>query len=168
MLAIIIIFISLYLDGFLTLFLPYLPGNLSLFTPMLTIVSLLIIYPLYRKQEKKYFITVFILGIIYDLLYTNLLFFNAIVFLFLGVIIKFIYKNLDVSHIKISLYILGLIIIYELVFSFFILLFNLVPFTVERLLYKIVHSIILNVLYGELLLFIINHLPKRFKRININ
>ena len=61
MLGLIILIISVYLDGLLSLFLPYIPGQLSIFTPMLTIVSLLIIYPLYRKKEKKYFITLFIM-----------------------------------------------------------------------------------------------------------
>lgn len=168
MLGIIILFISIYLDGFLTLFLPYLPGGLSLFTPMFTIVSILLIYPLYRKKEKQYFITLFIVGIIYDLLYTNLLFYNAIIFEILGIITKKIYKELDVEHIKLSLYIIGLIIIYEFLFSLNILIFNLVPITISKIIYKITHSILINIIYGELIYTIIKHLPKRFKRVSIN
>ncbi len=168
MLGIIIIVISLYLDGFLTLFLPYIEENLSLFTPMLTIVSFLLIYPLYRKKEKKYFIVIFITGIIYDLLYTNLLFYDALVFLLIGYLIKLIYKNLDVTHIKLSLYIIFLITIYEVIFFLCILIFNLVPITISQLIYKITHSILLNILYGELLFFIIKRLPKKWRRIDIN
>lgn len=162
MLAIIILVISILLDGILTLYLPYLPGNLSLFTPMLTIVSLILIYPFYRKKEKNYFITIFLVGLIYDLLYTNLLFYDAVVFLLLGLIIKKIYKDFDVTNIKISLYIILIIVIYELLFALFIIIFNLVPMTLSRLIYKITHSILLNIIYGETALFIINKVPKKY------
>ena len=168
MLGIIIISLSIYLDGFLTLYLPYLQGDISLLNPMLTIVSLIIIYPLYRKKEKTYFTIIFIAGIIYDLLYTNLLFYDAIIFLLFGLIIRKIYKDLDVRHFKLSLYIILLIILYELIMAMFILIFNLVPITLPKLLYKITHSILLNIIYGEALYEIIKRLPYKYKRIDIN
>ncbi|MBQ8132258.1 MAG: hypothetical protein IJ193_07185, partial [Bacilli bacterium] len=55
---IIIVVGSIYFDGLLTNLLPYLENDLSLFTPMLTIVSLFLIYPFYRKKEKVYFIII--------------------------------------------------------------------------------------------------------------
>lgn len=168
MLGIIILIISIYLDGFLTLYLPYLPGGLSIFTPMLTIVSIFIIYPLYRKREKQYFITLFIVGIIYDLLYTNLLFYDALVFMFLGLIIRKVYKNFTVEHLKLSIHIILLIVIYELLISFFIIVFNLVPISLTKVIYKIAHSILLNIIYGELLYTIIKKLPNKYKKISIN
>lgn len=168
MLGLIILIISVYLDGLLSLFLPYIPGQLSIFTPMLTIVSLLIIYPLYRKKEKKYFITLFITGIIYDLLYTNLLFYNALVFVLFGFIIKFIYENLDVSSIKLIFYEILIIVAYELLISLFILIFNLVPISINEIVYKITHSLLLNLIYSELLYLVIKIIPKRYKRISIN
>lgn len=168
MLGIILVAISIYLDGFLSLFMPYLPGELSLLNPMLTIVSLILIYPLYRKKEKTYFTIICIAGIIYDLLYTNLLFYDAIIFLLFGLIIKKIYKELDVRHIKLSLHIILLIVLYELIMALFILIFNLVPITLPKLIYKITHSILLNIIYGETLYELIERLPYKFKRIDIN
>ena len=168
MLGLIILIISVYLDGLLSLFLPYIPGQLSIFTPMLTIVSLLIIYPLYRKKEKKYFITLFITGIIYDLLYTNLLFYNGLVFILFGFIIKFIYKNLDVSSIKLIFYEILIIVAYELLISLFILIFNLVPISINEIVYKIKHSLLLKLIYSKFLYLVIKIIPKRYKRISIN
>lgn len=168
MLGLIILIISIYLDGLFSLILPYIPGQLSLFTPMLTLVSLLIIFPLYRKKEKKYFITLFITGIIYDLLYTNLLFYNALVFVLFGFIIKFIYENLDVSSIKLIFYEILIIVAYELLISLFILIFNLVPISINEIVYKITHSLLLNLIYSELLYLVIKIIPKRYKRISIN
>ena len=68
----------------------------------------------------------------------------------------------------IALDILISIIIYECSFALVIVIFNLVPMSIYRLLYKISHSIILNIIYGELLYFIIQLLPKKYKKVRIN
>ncbi len=168
MIGIIILFISTYLDGFLTLFLPYMKNSLTLFTPMFTLVSIFIVFPLYRKKEKQYLITVGLLGFIYDLLYTNLLFYDAIIYFLLGLITIKVYKRFDVCHIKVSLYVIILLIIYEFVFSVFIALFNLVPITIYDIYYKIIHSLLLNVIYAEFLYTVIKKIPNKYKRIKIN
>ena len=168
MVPIIISIISILLDGLLTNYLPYEVGNLSLFTPLLTFVSIFIIYPFYRKNEYNYILHLFILGIIYDLLYTNLLFFNGILFMLIGLITIFIYKNYNVGYIRVVIYTIILIFFYESITGLLFYIFNLVPITLEGILYKIYHSIILNIIYVELLFIIIKLLPKKYKRISIN
>lgn len=166
--AIIILIISFLLDGILTNFLPYGVGNLSLFTPLLTIVSIVVIYSFFYHKENIYYIIAFILGIIYDLFYTNLLFLNGFLFLLIAVFITKIYKLVGFNWIWILIDILVSIIIYECSFAIIIVIFNLVPMTFNRLIFKIIHSIILNILYGELLYLIIKILPKKYKKIMIN
>ena len=94
MIKYLIIIISLILDGILSNFLPVI--NLSYFTPLLTLTSIFIVYPFYTKDEYKYYITSFIVGIIYDLLYTNLLFFNGIIF----VLQRVVFMNMVLIHFK--------------------------------------------------------------------
>jgi len=168
MIPIIILIISFTLDGILTNFLPYLVNDLSLFTPLLTLVSIFIIYPFYRKKQKNYFITIIILGILYDLFYTNLLLFNASLFTIIGFITKYIYKNFKINYIRIIIYIILIITIYESLTAIILLILNLVPITLNNVIYKITHSIILNIIYTEILYLIINKLPKKYKRISIN
>lgn len=168
MIPIIIIAISLFLDGLLTNILPYTVGNLSLFTPLLTLISLFSIYPFYIKQPKQYYITAIIMGIIYDLFYTNLLFFNAILFLTIAIIIKYLYKKYEVNYLTIILYTILIINTYEIIQAIIIIIFNLVPITLMSLIYKIVHSLLINIIYTEIIHFIINHLPKKYQKININ
>lgn len=163
-----IIVVSLLLDGISSYFLPYLPNDLSLLTPMLTIVTIFLIYPFYRKQEKKYFLTIFIIGLIYDSLYTNLLFFNAILFLIIGLVSKYIYKNYEPNYLNLIIQIILIITIYELATALILIIFNLVPMTLIKVLYKISHSLILNILYSEILFLIITKIPKSYKKININ
>ena len=85
--AIIILVCSFLLDGILSNFLPYMIGDLSLFTPMFTIVSLVIVYPFFIKKLRYYFIGCFAIGICYDFMYTNLLFYNAILFTIIGILV---------------------------------------------------------------------------------
>ena len=168
MLPIIIMTISLLLDGLLTNYLPFLVNDLSFFTPLFTLISIFIIYPLYRKKEKKYFISIFILGMLYDLLYTNLLFFNAVLFVFIGFIIRLIIKNFELSYMKIILYIVIVVVSYESLTLFFLGIFNIIPVSINRLIYKITHSLLINIIYGEILFIIIKILPKKYKEISIN
>lgn len=168
MISIIIIVTSLLLDGLLTNYLSYLPNNLTLFTPLLTLTSIFLIYPFYRKNNKKYYYTIFILGFIYDLFYTNLLFYHAFLFLLLGFFIRFLYKNLEISWIRNIIYLFLLITIYELINGGIIYIFNLVPVTIEKIFYKIEHSLLLNIIYGEIIYFIIKIIPNKYKKNNIN
>lgn len=166
--SLIIMTISFILDGILSNFLPYLPNDLSLFTPLLTIISIFLIYPFYKKKEKAFYITIFIIGLLYDLFYTNLLFFNALLFLLIGVVSKYIYKNFELSHLKLILYIITIIIVYETTTALVIILYNLVPISIYKLVYKITHSLLLNIIYAELIYLIIKLVPKKYKKISIN
>ena len=168
MLTSIILLISIILDGILTNYLPYLVNDLSLFTPLLTVVSIFILYPLNRKKETKFFILMFIVGIIYDLLYTNLLFLNGLLFVLIAFISKIIYKNFETSYFKLIIYTILIIVIYESLYAGILFIYRVVPITIYKLFYKISHTLILNIIYKKLLYFIIKHLPKKYKRISIN
>lgn len=164
----IILLISIVLDGILSNFLPFLINDLSLFTTMLTVIAIFMIYPFFRKKEKKYFITIFIVGMIYDLLYTNLVFFNGVLFLIIGFISLEIYKNFEISYLKLIIYLILIISAYEILTGIILLVFNMVPVTLYKVLYKITHSLILNIIYGELIYLIINLIPKKYRKISIN
>lgn len=166
MIKYLIIIISLILDGILSNFLPVI--DLSYFTPLLTLTSIFIVYPFYTKDEYKYYITSFIIGIIHDLLYTNLLFFNGIIFVFIALIVRIIYKNLNISLFKNILYIILIIIVYESSTALIFMMFKLVPITLNKLIYKITHSLLLNIIYGELIYLILKIIPKKYKNLKIN
>ena len=166
--TIVLMIISLLLDGFITNYLPYLPNHLSLFTPLLTITTIFIITPLYHKKDKNYYIILLIFGIIYDLFYTNLLFLNALLFIGIGYISKYINKNYEITHIRLIIFLILIISIYESSYALILWIFQLVPITLSKVIYKIIHSLLLNCIVGELLYIIINKMPKKYKKISIN
>ncbi len=168
MVPVIILLLSIIIDGVLTNFLPYLVNNLSYFTPLFTVTSIFLIYPFYRKNKRLYFITLFITGFIYDLFYTNLLFYNGVLFVIIGLITYLLYKNFEVNFFKLIIYIILIIISYESINALLLLIYNVVPITTSKIVYKISHSLIINVIYGEIVYLIIKKLPKKYKQISIN
>ena len=168
MIPYIIIVVSFIFDLILSNFLPYMEGDLSFFTPLITIISIFLIIEFFDKEDYKYYITCFVTGMIYDLFFTDLLFLNGFLFLGLGFVSKFIYKNEKMDYIRVIFYLIFIICLYEGSVALLITVFNIVPVTIGKVFYKISHSIILNVIYGEILFFIINMIPKRFKRKRLN
>ena len=166
--SLIIVIISLLLDGILSNFLPYLYTNLSIFTPLFTLVSIFMIYPFFKKKEKTYFILIFIVGIIYDLFYTNLLFFNGVLFITIGLLIKYIYKTYEITPLRLILYIIILITSYEFLTSLVLLIYNVVEVTFYKVFYKIINSLVLNIIYSEIIYLIIKLIPNKYKKISIN
>ena len=134
---IVIVIISFFLDGILSNFLPYMLGDISLFTPYLTLVSLIVIYPFFKKRPRDYFILIGIMGFLYDLFYTNLLFTHAIFFLLIGYIVSFIYKKMELNLLTNLFLIILVIIFYQLIFSLSLFIFNVVPITIESIIYLI-------------------------------
>lgn len=159
---ILITMLSLILDGISTNFLPYLVGDLSFYTTLFTVITVFVIYPLFDKDLKKYYLYSFILGTIYDLCYTNLLFYHGLVFLFLAYLTVVIYKNFRITKINFFFCPILFIFLYEFLFGGMVFIFNLVPITFNKIFYKISHSLVSNVIYGEVIFIIISCLPKRF------
>ena len=158
---IIIVIISFFLDGILSNFLPFMMGDLSLFTPYFTLISLVIIYPFFKEKDREYYILIGVTGFLYDLFYTNLLFTHTLFFLLIGLVVSYIYKKMELNLLTNLFLIIFTIIFYQVVFSLCLFIFNVVPITIENTLYLISHSLILNIIYGEILYLICKYLPHK-------
>ena len=150
-----IIISSFILDIILSNVLPFMKGDLSIFTSLCVPITIYIIYPFYKNQELKYYIESFIIGIIYDLIFTNLLFFDGVIFLIISLVSVKIYKNFIVDKYKNIMYVFLIIILYEFLVASIFLIFNLVPICFYDFVYKISHTLLINVVYGFLLYEII-------------
>ena len=152
---ILIIISSFILDIILSNVLPFMKGDLSIFTSLFVPITIYLIYPFYKNQELRYYIESFIIGIIYDLIFTNLLFFDGVIFLIISLVSVKIYKNFMVDKYKNIMYVFLIIILYEFLVASIFLIFNLVPISFYDFIYKISHNLLINVVYGFLLYEII-------------
>ena len=160
----IIIISSFIIDLILCLLLPYMRNSLSLFTPLIVPVTIYLIYPFYKKKEKKYIVTTIILGLIYDLRFTNLLFFNAILFLSISLITIYINKNFRVNLLSNTLFTILVIIIYEVTEGLLFYIYGVTTINIREVIYYITHSLITNVIYTTIIYFFIKS-DKNYKLI---
>lgn len=148
MFSLIIVILSFSLDG--------ISSNLLCFSkfcyPLFSLLSLVIIYPYYKKRYiKKYYITSLIIGLFYDFVYTNTLFLNMIMFFLLAILIHLLYDLLTNNFYNTIFISLFLIICYRL-FTYLILLFTgYLNFDISIFFSSIYSSLLINLIY--LLLF---------------
>ena len=98
--------------------------NTILFESLFTLISLIIIYPYFHNKERNYFILSFLIGLLYDIVYTNTFLFNAIMFLIIAYIIKKINSYISNNYINVAIISLIIIIIYRLIVYLVLCLIN--------------------------------------------
>lgn len=136
--------ITVLLDIFLKL------NNLSntMFIPLLFITS----FPfLYKILNKKYYYFIFIVGIIYDLLFSNLMLLYVLIFLILGLITNLLYKD---NLITIFIIFIVNIVLYYVLLFIFNYVFDL-TFYNYKLFIILGSSLVLNFIYLIISLFVL-------------
>ena len=156
-----IIFISIlsfFLDSILS---KYISPN-SLFLPLFTIVSIVIIYPYFNNNNYRYFKYIAILGLLYDITIMNMIFYNFFIFMILGFINIFI-KYLLSHRLYINIIItIILIIVYRFINFIFINITvgNVNAFELFKSIYS---SLILNIIYCTIIYLITEWYSKKHK-----
>lgn len=139
-----ILVISFLLDNLISFFL----NTNLLFNPLLSLVSLIIIFRYYhKKDENKYLITSFVLGLVYDIVCTDTVFLNAGIYLLLSLFIIKFYKIFSYNLLNSAILLIIVIIIYRSITFLVLSNFNFISFNLYHLLQSIYSSLILNLLY---------------------
>ena len=152
--------VSFLLDGILSKYI--LPNSILL--PLLTIVSLVIIYPYFNNNNYRYFKYVSILGLLYDIVYMNTIFFNFFIFILIGFIIIFFSYLLSNNFYTSILFSVIAIIIYRIIVYLFLIIFQNANISFIELIKSIYSSLILNIIYC-ILLYIISEIIRKKLRI---
>ena len=158
--GIIITSISMFLDSLFSNYIPISSINNIYLVPMFSIVSLIIIYPYF--EEKMDFIKICLLfGFIYDILFTNTLGLNITLFFTIGYVITFLDDILSNTLFSIIIKMLVIILVYDGLSYFILLLLNYMNYDFNVLLLKYAKSILLNSIYIILLYFSTNGIAKK-------
>ena len=139
--------ISFILDNFISNFI----NHNSLFYPLFTLLSLIIIYPKFTKKINKYYLTSFLLGLVYDVAVTDTLFLNAFIFLLLSYIINYIFRKIPHNYLSVLIVSIVSIIYYRVITYIVLLLLNYLNFNIFVLLKSIYNSLVLNIIYTSIL-----------------
>ena len=128
------------LDGIIVYYIPSYFNNISYLYPMLTISFI----PFLIRKKKHNIYLIIIIGLLYDLLYSNIFLYNVFIFCLLAYI-----NNLISHYFKDSLLLfvsLGIIniVIYDTITFILVMITSYQTITLNDLLYKIENSILLN------------------------
>lgn len=145
----IIILISIIIDGLIPNITLYEMNNLTYFTPLCTIVSLIFIY-----EDRFFFKLLFAISILYGMLYMNNVFLTFILFFIVMIVIKTFKRSFKDNLFTIVIQIFLVIFIYDGLFYLINILMSNVTFDIGTYLYKFLHSIIFNLFYGIILFYI--------------
>ena len=134
--------VSFILDGVLSLLI----NKDSIFIPVFSIMALIVVYP-YIKDKQRIVMIGGILGLLYDVVYTQTLFLNTILFCFLSLVVLLFYKYVPINII--NSYILAFLLIFLFrVFSYLaIVFFYELDFNWNTLFKSIYSSIVTNLIY---------------------
>lgn len=147
--TIILFLLSLLLEGVIP---NLLSGFLLLFMLCVITLSSKIL------EKKAYYIIIFIFGVIFDLLYTSVLFIHGFIFLFLGYLIKLMVNKND-NFIKMFFTYILISVAYILIMIMFTFSYNNYDFySLGKIL---LNSFVINVLYFlfiYMVYFVTNHL----------
>lgn len=152
-----ILIISFILEGITT----NLISSNSLFFPLFTIISLATVYPLFGKESKQFYLYSFLLGLIYDIVYTNTPFTNTFAFIITAYMIKLLYEYITVSKFNIILINIIVVLFHQTVLYLMLCLFGYSSFNEITMLVNLYSSIIINVIYGFILFLIVDYIKKK-------
>ena len=132
----------------------------SLFIPLFTITSFVLIYPYFKKKKQNYIIICLILGLFYDIAFADSIFVNTISFSLIGSLVILCY-----NYVKYNIYtsnIINIIIIisYRIISYLILLSINYITFNNKIFFRGIYSSLLINIIYGILLYIIIELLSK--------
>lgn len=153
-----ILIISFILDG---IFSNVLSIN-SLFYPLFTLISLIVIYPYYNSNQTFYK-HAFCIGLAYDLIYTDTMIFYAFLFVLLSLIISKLSVLLTDNYVSLLIISLLSIVIFRTLTYISIIITGNMPFSFAILLKGIYSSLIANLLYVIVLNMITDVLSKKLK-----
>ena len=128
--------------------------NINYLFPQILVSSLTISY-LLIKNKKLYFITITLLGLIYDIIYSDIFLINTYFFLLQGLFLQAFYKNKEQTPLNVILISILTFIFYDIYIFFTLILLKEETFKITELYYKISHSLILNIIYITLSLVIL-------------
>ena len=146
----------------------FIPMNTDLFVPCFTLISLVLIYPFFTKENYSYLKYAFILGFFYDITFTNVLFLNACLFLVIAYLIRAI--NIWFSNNAFNvIFISGVVIVIYRILNYFLLIFmTLKKFVLLDLVNSITSSLLINVIYAFIMYLLLDLISKKRKILKID
>lgn len=159
----IVLFFSFVLESILSNYL-----NGTFFSVLFVVSSLVFIFPLFYKNEKKYYLYAFSCGILYDFIFTNTIMFNGLIFLILAAII--IKSNVYFINSLINTILLTSFIVfcYLVISHIGLSISSYINFSAKEIIYVYTKNIISNVLFSSIFYILLEKISVKYKILKVN
>ena len=160
--AIIYLSISFLLDGIISNYLPFELANPSYLKTIYTIIALTIMYNSFYNQ-KKYLTILIILGMLFDIVYTNTILINTIIFITIYIVLYNIDYLMPTNIVTINIKSIICVFVYYILTYIILLLSHFNIYDFRLLLGILLKSIIMTILYTTISYIIIKKIYKNKK-----
>lgn len=131
--------------------------------PLFSIVSLIIIYPYFNHEEENFLKVCFAVGLFYDLVYTDTLVINACIFTLIGFFIRWLNSWMSNHAISVLFITFLTIFVYRILMYLILIVVGFLPFDLNTLVTSITSSLLLNLIYAEVLYLITDFMSKKYR-----
>lgn len=135
--------------------------NLSLFSTLYTLISLVIIFP-YFHNKKKYIILLITFSILIDIVYTNTFLINFFLFIIIYCLIKLLNSILPENILTQNLISLFSILIYHILSYIILKIINYTDYPFTLLINIILNSLLMTIIYSTFSYLILKKLTNKF------
>lgn len=162
--AIIYVIFSFFLDSIMSNIFSFNLIDPSYFKTIYSVISLVIIYN-YFDNHKKYLSILIIIGILFDIVYTNTFLLNIVIFIIIYLILSFLDYHIPTNTFTINIKSLACIFSYYILTYIILLLANYNNYNIKLLGIILLRSIIMTIIYTTISYFIMNKIydNKRIK-----
>jgi len=153
--AVTYVIISFLLDGIISNLIPFDLIDPSYFKTIYSIISLVIIYN-YFDNQKKYLTILVVLGIFFDIVYTNTFILNIIIFLIIYLILSKLDYLITTNIFTINLKSIVCVSSYHILTYIILLLANYNNYSIKLLGLILLRSIIMTIIYTSISYIFLN------------
>ena len=157
----IILILSSLLQSTVSNFIGYTYDNLSIFSTIYVLVALMTLIPFF-ENKKKYFTLLIIFSLIIDIAYTNTFIFNLFLFIICYYMTKLFHTFFPYNFVTISISNLLSIFLYHIITFIFLNLLKYDIYSFKVLLKILSHSILMTIIYSNILYLTITLIIKKF------
>lgn len=159
--SVVLLIFSFLFEGFISNYISSSLTDFNLFTSLYTLITLVVLYP-YFHNKKKYYILLLIFSFLIDIVYTNTLIFNVILFVGVSFIYRFLNYLLSSNLLMINIISLVSVFFYHLLSYLILVLINYNNYPFMLLINIFLNSIIMTVIYTSIVYFVSKYLFDKF------
>ena len=160
--SVISLLFSLFLQGLVSNFQSYTMHDLSIFSAVYMLLTLVVLQP-YFENDKKFLILIIIFGVLLDITYSNTFILCTCIFLAIFYLNKLLNFFFPYNLFTVNLFAVLSMVSYHILTFLFLVILNFDSYNIIILLKVIGCNLIMTIIYTSIMYYLIDFVYKKFK-----